>query len=217
MDKQYWKCIFEKLEAFLADELKPSVSEIAAQRKDPFAVLISTMISLRTKDTVTIAASGRLLEAAPNPERMAELSVAEIGNLIYPAGFYKTKAKHIKEVCTLLAAHGGSVPSEIEELLSLPGVGRKTANLVLALGFGKDALCVDTHVHRISNRVGWVSTKTPEKTEYALMEILPRTYWLRINEMLVAYGQRVCVPISPRCSLCVIREHCRRVGVEHSR
>jgi len=196
----------------------PSVSQIAARKGGPFYVLISTMISLRTKDEVTLPASERLLERADTPEELSQLSEEEIGDIIYPAGFYRNKAKAIKETSRIIAEDfGGEVPRDLETLLSFPGVGRKTANLVLNLGFGIDAICVDTHVHRISNRTGWVSTKTPEETEYALMEILPKNYWIPINELLVRYGQQTCKPTSPICSECVIPEHCRRVGVTRSR
>lgn len=196
----------------------PSVSQIAANNGGPFYVLISTMISLRTKDEVTLPASERLFGRADTPEELSRFSEEEIGDIIYPAGFYRNKAKAIKETSRIIAEDfGGEVPRDLETLLSLPGVGRKTANLVLNLGFGIDAICVDTHVHRISNRTGWVSTKTPEETEFALMELLPKKYWIPINELLVRYGQQTCKPTSPLCSECVIPEHCLRVGVTRSR
>ena len=196
----------------------PSVSMIARGRADPFRVLVSTMISLRTKDEVTLAASRRLLFAASTPRRLAALSKARIARLIYPAGFYLTKAAHLSKTASIiLRDHGGEVPRSMEELLDLPGVGRKTANLVRNLGFGLPGICVDTHVHRVSNRLGWVSAPTPEKTEKALMERLPRRYWIEINELLVRFGQRVCVPISPRCSACPCAHACPRVGVVKSR
>jgi len=176
------------------------------------------MISLRTRDEVTFAASDRLFALGDTPEALRLVPESRVAQAIYPAGFYKTKAHNILEVCRLLVdKHEGAVPRTVEELTSFPGVGRKTANLVLGLGFGIPAICVDTHVHRISNRCGWVSTQTPDATETALSRILPRDYWIEINELLVNYGQRVCTPTSPRCSDCLIREHCPRVGVERSR
>jgi endonuclease-3 len=176
------------------------------------------MISLRTKDEVTSAASARLLQRAPTVGKLAAMTEQRIARLIYPAGFYRTKARHLKQAALLIAArHGAAVPSAMEELLALPGVGRKTANLVRNLGFGLQGICVDTHVHRISNRLGWVHTRTPLETERALEAVLPRRYWIPINGLLVAFGQRTCTPQSPWCSRCPIRVHCRRVGVGRSR
>jgi endonuclease-3 len=196
----------------------PAVSEVAARREDPFAVLVSTMISLRTKDQVTAAASARLLARAGGPAALAALSEAAIGRLIFPAGFYRTKARHLRAAARLLLQrHGGQVPRSMEDLLALPGVGRKTANLVRNLGFGLPGICVDTHVHRISNRLGWVRTRTPLETERALEGVLPRRWWIPINGLLVAFGQRTCTPQSPKCSACPIRRHCARVGVTRSR
>ena len=191
---------------------------MAARREDPFAVLVSTMISLRTKDEVTAAASSRLLARAGGPAALAALSEAVIARLIFPAGFYRTKARHLRQAARLLEErHGGRVPQAMEELLALPGVGRKTANLVRNLGFGLPGICVDTHVHRISNRLGWVRTRNPLETERALEKVLPRRYWIPVNGLLVAFGQRTCTPQSPRCSACPIRAHCARVGVTRSR
>jgi endonuclease-3 len=176
------------------------------------------MISLRTKDEVTAVASARLLERAPTAGSLAALTERRIARLIYPAGFYRTKARHLKQAAQLIAArHGGRVPSSMEGLLALPGVGRKTANLVRNLGFGLPGICVDTHVHRITNRLGWVCTRTPLETERALEAVLPRRYWIPINGLLVAFGQRTCTPQSPWCSRCPIRSHCQRVGVTRSR
>ncbi len=176
------------------------------------------MISLRTKDEVTAAASARLLARASSPRALSSLSERAIAGLIYPAGFYRTKARHLREASRLLVErHAGRVPEAMEELLALPGVGRKTANLVRNLGYGLPGICVDTHVHRISNRLGWVLTRTPLETEKALMARLPRGYWIPINGLLVAFGQRTCTPQSPKCSLCPIRRHCLRVGVTRSR
>ncbi len=176
------------------------------------------MISLRTKDEVTAAASARLLQRAGRPRELASLGEATIARLIYPAGFYRTKARHLRQAARLLEErHGGKVPPAMEELLALPGVGRKTANLVRNLGFGLPGICVDTHVHRLSNRLGWVRTRTPLETERALEAILPRRWWIPVNGLLVAFGQRTCTPQSPRCSACPIRRHCARVGVTRSR
>jgi len=174
------------------------------------------MISLRTKDEVTAAASARLLARASSPRALASLSERAIAGLIYPAGFYRTKARHLRQVGRLLAERG-RVPEAMEDLLALPGVGRKTANLVRNLGFGLAGICVDTHVHRITNRLGWVLTRTPLETEKALEARLPRRYWIPINGLLVAFGQRTCTPQSPRCSGCPIRAHCARMGVTRSR
>ena len=191
---------------------------IVSMTKGPFAVLISCLLSLRTKDKVTGEASNRLFKLAGNPKAMLGLSAKSIEKAIYPVGFYKTKAKRIKEICkTLLDDYEGVVPDEIDELLKLKGVGRKTANLVVTLGYGKMGICVDTHVHRISNRLGLVSTKTPEQTEFALRKTLPQKHWLIYNDLLVTYGQNLCVPISPWCSKCRIYKHCKRIGVEKSR
>jgi endonuclease-3 len=196
----------------------PSVSRIARTDNEPFRVLVSTMISLRTRDEVTSRSSVRLLEAAPSPQALASLTPARIARLIFPAGFYTTKAKNLREASRIiLSLYDGKVPSGMEELLGLPGVGRKTANLVRNLGFGLPGICVDTHVHRVSNRLGWVSTSTPERTEMALMERLPRRYWITVNELLVRFGQKVCMPLSPRCSACPLGRSCPRVGVGRMR
>jgi endonuclease III len=213
-----WVTIIKKIEASLSGKAVPSVSQVAYDNPDPFRVLVSTIISLRTKDEVTVAASARLLGRAKTPDALLALSEAEIAKLIYPAGFYKTKAKNLLEVARIITdKFAGKVPDNEEELLALPGVGRKTTNLVLNLGFGIPAICVDTHVHRVSNRTGWVSTKDPEGTEFALMDILPEKYWIEINELLVRFGQFTCTPVSPWCSRCPICEYCKRVGVEKSR
>ena len=196
----------------------PSVTAVARENSDPFRVLVATMISLRTKDEVTSRASAALLLLAPTPASLAVLPVQQIARSIFPAGFYNTKAKNLRAVARLLLEkHDGQVPSEMEDLLALPGVGRKTANLVRNLGFGLPGICVDTHVHRISNRTGWVHTRTPEQTEQALMEVLPRRYWIGVNEILVRYGQAVCTPLSPRCSSCPAARWCARIGVGRMR
>jgi endonuclease-3 len=195
----------------------PIVTRVS-MTKSPFMVLISCLLSLRTKDKVTAEASNRLFKLADNPEKMLGLSIKNIEKTIYPVGFYKTKSKRIKEICkTLLDNYGGVVPDEIDELLKLKGVGRKTANLVVTLGYGKLGICVDTHVHRISNRLGLVKTKTPEQTEFTLRKKLPQKHWLIYNDLLVTYGQNLCVPISPWCSKCKIFKYCKRVGVKKFR
>ena len=186
--------------------------------KTPFTVLISCLLSLRTQDKTTHAASERLFRLAKTPQAMDNVPASTIEKAIYPVGFYKTKALNIKKICViLLSRNNGRVPDEMDELLKLPGVGRKTANLVLTLGYGKSGICVDTHVHRITNRWGYVETKTPEQTEMALRQKLPHQYWMIINDLLVAYGQNLCKPISPFCSQCKIHPYCDRVGVKVSR
>ena len=192
----------------------PIVTEIALKKRDPFKVLISTVLSLRTKDEVTARASQSLFTIADTPAAMHGLPLSRIRKAIYPAGFYKTKARNIHDICgVLLKQYGGKVPADMEKLLALRGVGRKTANLVLTLGFGLPGICVDTHVHRISNRLGVVRTKTPDETEMRLREILPKRHWIIFNDLLVAYGQHLCRPISPRCSECAVAGLCRKVGV----
>jgi len=184
----------------------------------PWAILVSTILSLRTKDDVTRAASLRLLEKAPDPESLLSLGVEEVARLSYPAGFYRTKAASLEKIANILIEqYGGKVPADMDALLELPGVGRKTANLVITEAFGMDGICVDIHVHRISNRAGWISAPTPDKTEDALRLNLPKKYWRRINGLLVLYGQNICRPQSPFCSRCVISAHCRRLGVDRSR
>jgi len=198
---------------------EPAVEKIAKdQQEDPFQVLIATMLSAQTRDSVTAAASARLFRAARTPASMARLDVRRIERLIYPVSFYRHKARHVKATCQLLMErHGGRVPGTMEELLALPGVGRKTANLVLILSFRSlKNICVDTHVHRISNRLGWVRTRTPEETEQALYRATNRRWWPYINLYLVTWGQNVCKPVYPRCGGCVIRPHCARIGVDDS-
>ena len=196
----------------------PVVSLLSKRTKDPYRILISTIISLRTKDEVTKEASERLFSLADNPYDMIKLSEEEISKAIYPAGFYKNKAKTIKEISKrLIEEFDGKVPSDLETLLSFKGVGRKTANLVLSEGFGIPAICVDTHVHRISNRLGIVSSKTPEETEIQLMEKVPREYWNKINENLVAFGQTICKPVTPLCSKCPVNNFCPKINVERKK
>lgn len=216
--KDKWDPLIRTLRQAVQKRILPSVSRVACENPSPYRILISTVISLRTKDGVTIQAAERLFKKAPGLKKLASLTEKEIQSLIYPAGFYKNKAKHLKQIAyILIEKYNSKVPADQAALLSLPGVGRKTANLVLNLGFGIRAICVDTHVHRISNRLGWVKTKTPEQTEFALMKILPEKYWIEINEILVKFGQNVCTPISPHCSSCPVVSNCRRVGVKRSR
>jgi endonuclease-3 len=212
----------ERQLALIAEDLdttlQTAVGSVAERRSDPFSILISTIISLRTKDEVTHAASERLFALASDPESMAALEESEIASAIYPAGFYRNKAKQIRESARIIVTeYGGKTPGTLEELTALPGVGRKTANLVLGLGFAVPAICVDIHVHRISNRLGWIETKTPEETETALMAILPRRLWIPINDLLVRFGQQRCTPVSPFCSTCPLRDECPKVGVTRQR
>jgi endonuclease-3 len=198
---------------------EPSVTTVAERyRQDPWAVLASTILSLRTKDEVTLVCSRALLEKAPTPEALLSLPEEELIQLVYPAGFYRTKAENLRKIARILGEqYGGKVPADMEALLALPGVGRKTANLVLIEAFDMDGICVDVHVHRICNRSGWLKSRSPDETEGILRQILPRKYWKRINALLVLYGQQLCRPVSPFCSRCVIRVHCRKIGVEKSR
>lgn len=183
-------------------------------KQNPFETLIACLLSLRTKDETTRAASQRLFTLARTPQRMLALSAKKIEKAIFPVGFYRTKARTILEICRrLIQDYKGRVPGDLETLLTLKGVGRKTANLVITLAFGKPGICVDTHVHRIANRWGYVQTKTPEYTEFALRRKLPKRYWIELNDLLVAYGQNLCTPISPHCSLCKISSFCDQVGV----
>jgi endonuclease-3 len=196
----------------------PVVTLIAEQTGDPFRVLVSTILSLRTKDETTAEASRRLFARATTPQAMLRLRAATIARLIYPVGFYRTKARAIRAVCRdLLARWDGAVPCDLDALLTLQGVGRKTANLVLTLGFRTPGICVDTHVHRITNRLGYVRTRTPDDTERALRRKLPAEHWIEINDLLVAFGQRLCRPISPHCTRCPIVDYCPRRGVTVSR
>ncbi|MBI1846389.1 MAG: endonuclease III [Candidatus Rokubacteria bacterium] len=191
---------------------------IAEASDDPFRVLIACVLSLRTQDTTTGPAAARLFALADTPGAMLALTPKQIERAIYPVGFYRTKARVVRGIARdLIERFAGSVPDSIDALLTLKGVGRKTANLVVTMGYGKPGICVDTHVHRISNRLGYVRTRTPEQTEMALRARLPRRYWIGYNDLLVSFGQNVCTPISPRCSTCPVRAACRRVGVTISR
>ena len=196
----------------------PVAGTFAEEEHAPFKVLISTVLSLRTKDTTTGPASRRLFALADTPEKMLKLSISQIEKAIYPVGFYHTKARNVLKVCELLLKNfGGKAPDDIDTLLTLPGVGRKTANLVVTVSYGKPGICVDTHVHRISNRWGLVKTKTPEQTEFALRKTLPKKYWIDFNDRLVSYGQNLCVPISPFCSRCRFAQDCPQIGVRSRR
>ncbi len=210
--------VIKRLQKAMRDLPDPSVTLVGKKFKSPFLVLISCLLSLRTRDETTLPASERLFGRAATMSGMLEIPVAEIQKLIYPVGFYKTKALRIHEICRdLIHRFHGRVPETIDELLTLKGVGRKTANLVLTEGFGKPGICVDTHVHRISNRLGYVQTKTPEQTEFALRKKLPPKFWIDYNAMLVTWGQNVCKPISPLCTACPVQKICRRVKVFTSR
>ena len=194
----------------------PIVSRIAESEsvQKPFLVLISCLLSLRTKDQTTAAASESLFNLAGSPREMLSLSVRQIEKAIYPAGFYRTKAKRIKGICRVLIDKFSSrVPEGLEDLLTLKGVGRKTANLVLTEGFGKLGICVDTHVHRITNRLGFCRTNSPEETEACLRNKLPKRYWIEYNKLLVAWGQNICKPVSPLCGTCAVEKYCRKIGV----
>lgn len=196
----------------------PYITAFSRVKPDPFRALISTILSLRTKDTTTAVAAPRLFALADTPSKMLLLKSRQIEKAIYPVGFYRVKAKSILKVCRiLLDKYAGKVPDDLDALVALPGVGRKTANLVLTQGFGKLGICVDTHVHRITNRWGYVQTKTPDQTEMALREKLPPEYWIEINDHLVALGQNICHPTSPKCSICPVSEWCDRIGVTRSR
>jgi exodeoxyribonuclease-3 len=191
----------------------PVVDLIAVQTRDPFKVLVATILSARTKDETTAKASSRLFAKAPDPAALAKLDEEEIRRLIYPVGFFKNKATYLAALPAALSAFGDKVPAELDDLLTLPGVGRKTANLVRAVAFQKPAICVDTHVHRIMNIWGYVRTKTPEQTEMALRRQLPEKYWLTVNSMLVAFGQGTCKPVGPRCDICLLAAECPKLGV----
>ena len=196
----------------------PVVTLVAKRGATPYEILVSTLLSLRTKDEVTAVAAERLLARARTPQEMLALGETQIEGLIRPVGFAPTKARRLRQVSRILIEqYGGRVPDDLEALLALPGVGRKTANLVLSEAFGRDAICVDTHVHRISNRIGLVKTRTPEATEEALRRVLPRHLWQRYNPLLVAFGQVICRPVSPFCSRCPVRSLCPRLGVGTSR
>jgi endonuclease-3 len=208
----------DTLERELTRFTPPLIDQMGEVSQTPFRILIATILSLRTKDTLTAVVAPRLFAVADTPAAMLALGVERIAELIYPVGFYRVKARQIVAICQiLLERYGGEVPSDLDELLKLPGVGRKTANLVVTAGFGLPGICVDIHVHRICNRWGYVQTRTPEETEIALRARLPQRYWIPINRLLVTLGQNICHPTSPRCSICPIRDLCPRIGVTRSR
>lgn len=210
--------VIKLLKVAMRDLPDPSVTLVGKKFKSPFLVLISCLLSLRTRDETTLPASERLFARADSMQGMLKIPIPELQKLIYPVGFYKTKAVRIHEICRdLIDRFEGKVPDDIEQLLTLKGVGRKTANLVLTEGFGKQGICVDTHVHRISNRLGYIQTKTAEATEFALRKKLPQQYWIEYNALLVTWGQNVCKPISPLCSICPVNNICKRVKVGISR
>ena len=198
---------------------EPVVGVVAKESdRDPFLILISTLLSLRTKDRTTREAGDRLFAMARTPATMLKLPLKKLERVIYPVGFYRTKAKAIHQTCRrLIDDYAGKVPDSIDELVKLPGVGRKTANLVVTIGYCKPGICVDIHVHRISNRWGYIKTKTPEESEQALRQKLPKQYWITYNDLLVPYGQNLCLPVSPLCSTCKLTDLCDRVGVTRSR
>jgi len=211
----------EKVIKILKKETKkfknPIVTEVSYD-KDPYKVLISCLLSLRTKDAVTAKAANNLFKKAKTPSQMSKLKEKQIQKLIYPVGFYRVKSKRIKEISkALIKDCNGKVPSDMDELLKLKGVGRKTANIVLVFGFNKNALPIDIHCHRIPNRLGWIKTKTPEQTEMELKKILPKKYWIDFNNIFVVFGQNICVPVSPFCSKCPIYDYCPRIGVKKHR
>jgi len=217
MDNHVIDRVFVLLAEAIQAWQEPIVGRVAREH-DPFKVLVATMLSLRTKDSTTDGASARLFALAATPADMLRLPEDTIASAIFPVGFYKTKARHITEVCRIITErHRGKVPATMEGLLELPGVGRKTANLVLILGFDKPGICVDTHVHRITNRWGYVDTENPDETEMALRRVLPKRHWKEINNLLVPYGQNLCQPTSPWCSRCSIAAYCERRGVKRSR
>ncbi len=220
LEQAYLDKIFDEFSSTLEDEKAPlpAVSLIALEDNDPYRILVSTIISLRTKDDVTLSASMRILNRAKSVYELNRLDVSEIEQLIKPSGFYKRKAKELKKISEIIInEYNGEVPNNMDKLMSLPGVGIKTASLVLNLGFNEDALCVDCHVHEISNRLGWVRTNTPEETEKELRKIMPKRFWIPLNELLVRYGQYVCTPVSPYCSKCKENTSCPKTGVTKSR
>lgn len=209
--------VFAVLEGLVGELGKPLVAKIA-EEADPFKILIATVISARTRDSVTGRICEELFSRIRGPEDLLEIGLEDLQKILYPAGFYRVKAARLKQLARILVErYGGKVPDSLEGLLELPGVGRKTANLVLTLGFGRQGISVDTHVHRIVNRWGYVGTRTPEETEMELRRKLPEKFWKRINPLLVSFGQRICTPLSPKCGSCPLNAYCPKIGVEISR
>ena len=210
--------VIERIKGQMKDLPDPSVTLVGKRWKSPFLVLISCLLSLRTKDTTTLPASERLFTLAQTPQGMLKLTPQQIEKIIYPVGFYKTKARRILGICKdIIEKFNNQVPNDIDTLMTMKGVGRKTANLVLTEGFGIPAICVDTHVHRISNRLGYLKSKTPHETEFILRKKLPVAYWIEYNALLVTWGQNICKPLSPLCSKCSLKSFCARRGVTTSR
>lgn len=210
--------VLDLIEATLPSFKQPLIDQMSAEQQTPFRILVATLLSLRTKDTLTAVVAPRLFAHADTPAAMLALGEQRIAELIYPVGFYHNKARSLIAIAhMLLERYNGAVPSDLEALLALPGVGRKTANLVRTAGFGLPGICVDIHVHRITNRWGYVATKDPDATEMALRTMLPAQYWIPINRLLVTWGQNICHPTSPRCSNCPVATYCARIGVTRSR
>jgi endonuclease III len=218
MDMKTIQTVYRIVKAEYSRHKAPVVDFVAVQTRDPLKVLVTTILSARTKDETTTVASVRLFKRIANLEDLRRIPLPELEQLIFPVGFYRTKAIHLKELPDALdTKFGGKIPSTVEELCELPGVGRKTANLVVALAFDKPAVCVDVHVHRISNRLGILKTRTPHETEMALRKLLPVRYWKTWNSYFVSFGQTTCAPVSPRCSICPIAKFCPCIGVTSSR
>lgn len=211
--------MMQALTDLFPEEAAPVITRLSRDmKKDPFIILVGTLLSLRTKDETTEKVMRELMPLIKGPQDLIDIPPGELQKLIYPVGFYRNKAKVLKEVAAeILNAHGGRVPDTIEELVAIRGIGRKTANLVVTEGYGKPGICVDTHVHRISNRLGIVSTKTPHQTEDGLRKTLPRKYWITYNSLLVTFGKRICTPLSPKCSECPLSGFCEKNGVTRNR
>lgn len=220
LDEKYLNNLFSLFQNKLSslNVLDSAVIEIAKTDASPYRVLVSTILSLRTKDKITYETSIRLFEKAPNIHELGKLDEESISSLIKPSGFYKRKASELKKIANIIETkYNGEIPQNKDELMSLPGVGTKTANLVLGLCFQKPYICVDCHVHRLSNRLGWIKTKTPEESEKELEKVLPASFWIELNDLFVRYGQNICTPLSPKCSLCPINSSCNKIGVAKER
>lgn len=210
--------ILERISAFVGDTPEDLAVTVAARTRDPFAVLVATLVSLRTKDEVTAIVAPRILALAPTPEKMLTVSEEEIAKALYPSSFYRIKSGHLREISqALIDRFNGQVPSNLDDLMSMTGIGRKSANLIITLAFNKPGICVDTHVDRLTNRIGFVQTNSPKQTEFRLRETLPKDWWIPINGLLIAFGRQHCTPVFPKCSTCPIRKDCKRIGVVKSR
>lgn len=211
--------ILKKIKESVRNYQTPVGTEISLETRDPYQVLVSCLLSLRTKDTITGPVSKKLFEVAKTPEAIATMSLKKLESIVRPVNYYKTKARRIKEISKqLVKKYGGEVPSNFEELMKFKGVGRKTANITMVYGhFSKEHIPVDIHVHRWPNRMGWVNTTHPEETEEQLKKILPKKHWAEFNDVIVTFGQNICLPISPKCSICPVTGYCKRVGVTKSR